>query len=169
MNKEEAIEIVLDDELDNIIDYLSNSKNNNENVYVDYKCDNGIFRLYSSDIDFDNTYLRIYGLTRDEKKSYEEELNTSLDKEAVHSKYKNISEVYFDGNVMIPVRQNNLSLILKYQPFFVKKTVYNDIVENIGQSAIREMDSLNQLYLIPGVRIINSQIYYYVGDINEDK
>ena len=80
-----------------------------------------------------------------------------------------LKEVYFDGNVMIPVRQNNLSLILKYQPFFVKKTVYNDIVENIGQSAIREMDSLNQLYLIPGVRIINSQIYYYVGDINENK
>lgn len=96
MDKENAKEVVMEDELDNVIDYLINCRNNNENVYIDYKCENGTFRLYSCDIDIDKTYERIYGLTKEQKLEYEKELNESDNKEEVKAKYKNMIEVYFD-------------------------------------------------------------------------
>ena len=96
MNKDEAIEVIMNDELDNIIDYLINCMNNNENVYVDYENANEVFRLYSSDIKVDETYERIYGLTKEQKLNYEKELNESDNKDEVNAKYKNMIDVYFD-------------------------------------------------------------------------
>ena len=96
MNKDEAKEVVLSSDLDSIINYLINAKNDNENVFIDYKNDNGLFRLYSSDIDIDETYLRIFGLTKEEKIEYDNELNNSDNKDEVIKKYNYKIEVYFD-------------------------------------------------------------------------
>ena len=79
-----------------------------------------------------------------------------------------LREVYLEGNVMVPVRQNNQGLIIKYKPYFVNKLSYEEIIQKIGQSAVKELALLNQLFLIPGVRIIGDQIYY-VGDLDENK
>lgn len=79
-----------------------------------------------------------------------------------------LREVYFEGNVIVPVRQNNQGLITKYKPYFASKLSYEEIVQKMGQSAVKELALLNQLFLIPGVRIIGTQIYY-VGDLDENK
>lgn len=79
-----------------------------------------------------------------------------------------LREVYFEGNVIVPVRQSNQGLITKYKPYFASKLSYEEIVQKMGQSAVKELALLNQLFLIPGVRIIGTQIYY-VGDLDENK
>lgn len=79
-----------------------------------------------------------------------------------------LREVYLEGNVIVPVRQNNQGLVTKYKPYFVDKLSYQEIVQKLGQNAVKELALLNQLFLIPGVRIIGSQIYY-VGDLDENK
>ena len=79
-----------------------------------------------------------------------------------------LKEVYLEGNVMIPIRQNYQSLIMKYRPYFVDKLSFEQIIQKVGESAMKELVVLNQLFLIPGVRIIGNQIYY-VGDLDESK
>ena len=164
MNKEEAIEIVLDDELDNIIDYLINSKNNNENVYVDYKCDNGIFRLYSSDIDIDETYERIYGLTKEQKIEYEKELNESENKDEVIAKYKNMIEVYFDKMRDFSTRVDVAGKTLDEVVAIIKeakklnKNIYVDYKPAGGDTSIRffsmNVDLNREIMDILGIEIV---------------
>ena len=79
-----------------------------------------------------------------------------------------LREVYLQSNVMIPMRQKYVGIVSQYKPLFANKLSYEEIVQQIGQVAINELGELNQLFLIPGVRIINSKMYY-VGDINEIK
>ena len=87
VNKECAKEVKYEGNLDSIIEYLINKRNNNENVYIDYESINGVIRLYSCDIDYDNAYLRVYGLTKEEKNKYVKEDD---------NKINNAAEIYFD-------------------------------------------------------------------------
>lgn len=96
MNIEESVESKYIDSLDNTIEFLKNAKNNGENIYVDFGSENGVIRLYSVDIDDDAAYLRIYGLNKEQKKSYDEEIKTSSNKDEVEAKYQNMIAVYFD-------------------------------------------------------------------------
>ena len=57
-------------------------------------------------------------------------------------------------------------LIMKYGSFFLSQYNYSQIVEMVGDIASGELEQLNQHFLYPGVRIINSTIYY-VGDVYE--
>lgn len=61
---------------------------------------------------------------------------------------------------------NEQALLYKYGSYFSEKKTYNEIVKLVGDKASSELDYINQFYLFPGVRILNSTIYY-VGDIHE--
>ena len=61
----------------------------------------------------------------------------------------------------------DLNLISKYNNYFINKKSINEISNEAGYNAINDIFHLNQLFLIPGVRLINNQLYY-VGDLNEE-
>ena len=58
------------------------------------------------------------------------------------------------------------SLITKYALYFNNKFDYNTIIQRTGLNSDKELNYLNNKFLIPGVRIINSTIYY-IGDLND--
>ena len=57
-------------------------------------------------------------------------------------------------------------LIMKYGSFFLEKCSYQEILERIGNSANQDLEFCNEHFLIPGVRMIDSTIYY-VGEVYE--
>lgn len=117
VNKEYAIEANFYGDLDSTINYLIDARNKNENIYIDFGSVNGVIRFYSSDITEDNAYLRIYGLTKEQYKAYEQEMNNTDDKKAVTAKYKNLSDVYFDrlrdDSTKLEFESNSLSEAIK--------------------------------------------------------
>lgn len=54
-------------------------------------------------------------------------------------------------------------LLEKYKVFFDIKENYNDIISAVGGKADKDLAIIDKYYLVPGIRIINS-IIYYVGD-----
>ena len=57
-------------------------------------------------------------------------------------------------------------LLYKYGPLFLSKSDYPKIMASMGNTAVGDLTYLNQKFLIPGIRIIGSNIFY-VGDLNE--
>lgn len=58
------------------------------------------------------------------------------------------------------------SLITKYALYLNNKFDYNTIIQRAGLNSDKELEYLNNKFLFPGVRIINSTIYY-IGDLND--
>ena len=56
--------------------------------------------------------------------------------------------------------------VVKYSILFSNKYDYKTIVASGGFGAEKELTQINNYYLVPGVRIQDSTIYY-VGDLNE--
>ena len=118
MDKESYKEASFYGSLDEIINYLKNAENNEEKVYIDFGSENGVIRLYSSDIDENNIYLRIYGLTKEQKNNYDNEisvvqnLNDDIITQNIKDKYETIKDEYFSNLKMNAkkVEFNNNSL-----------------------------------------------------------
>lgn len=73
---------------------------------------------------------------------------------------KNIS-LDFDIIKRLTILEQNM--IQKYWPYFVNKASLEEITRNLGQNAINDIVIMNNNFLIPGVRLIDSKLYY-VGD-----
>ena len=54
-------------------------------------------------------------------------------------------------------------IISQYNTYFQNKTPLNDIVNAMGKNAITDLNTMNSNFLMPGVRYVNSNLYY-VGD-----
>jgi len=76
---------------------------------------------------------------------------------------KNVS---FESNIIRPIDYMDQQLIMRYGTFFLDKQNYSQIVSVMGMNAVQELDFFEKHFLSPGVRIINSTIYY-VGGIDE--
>ena len=57
------------------------------------------------------------------------------------------------------------ALVYKYGTVFLDKLSYSEIVSKIGNDANQELNYLQERFLFPGVRFLNSTIYY-VGDLD---
>ena len=73
---------------------------------------------------------------------------------------KNIS-LDFDIIKRLTILEQNM--IQKYWPYFVNKASLEEITRNLGQNAINDIVIMNNNFLIPGVRLIDSKLFY-VGD-----
>ena len=91
MNKRNAKKEIYFGNLDEIINYLRDCQRNGENCYIDYETKNGAIRLYSADIDYNNAYLRIYGLTKFQKDSIDKRLYEAFTTNDDETKYEIIS------------------------------------------------------------------------------
>ncbi len=58
------------------------------------------------------------------------------------------------------VEQN---IIQKYNTYFQEKHDFDTIIHNMGKNAVNDLSMMNRYYLMPGVRLIDSKLYY-VGD-----
>ena len=58
------------------------------------------------------------------------------------------------------VEQNMLQ---KYTTYFQEKQDLNTIINNMGKTALNDLNIMNNNFLMPGVRLIESKLYY-VGD-----
>ena len=54
-------------------------------------------------------------------------------------------------------------MMQKYNTYFQNKTPLSDIVNAMGKNAITDLNTMNSNFLMPGVRYVNSNLYY-VGD-----
>ena len=79
---------------------------------------------------------------------------------------KNIS---IQDDTVQKMNYTDQSLVLKYGIYFQAQKEYSQIVEVLGQDAVKDLTYINNHYIYPGVRIIDSRIYYYVdeGDNHE--
>ena len=78
MNKKNAEHDIFFGSLDDTIEYLKRSNEEGKNIYVDFNSINGVMRLYSADIDENNAYLRIGGLTKEQKDNIDKQLVESF-------------------------------------------------------------------------------------------
>lgn len=58
------------------------------------------------------------------------------------------------------VEQN---MVQKYNTYFKEKKDYDSIIETMGNNAANDLATMNDTFLMPGIRLINSKLYY-VGD-----
>ncbi len=63
---------------------------------------------------------------------------------------------------------NDQNLLYKYGTFFLEKKSYQEIINELGNEAVNELKYLDEYFLIPGIRIIDSNIHY-VGGAYEKK
>lgn len=59
------------------------------------------------------------------------------------------------------------TLISKYYTLLSNKSDIETIKKTIGESYYSDLTTINEKFLFPGVRFIDQNIYYYVGDKNE--
>ena len=72
----------------------------------------------------------------------------------------------FDTDTISNTNMIDANLVNKYNQFFIEKKPLDQIVRMSGGNTINDLVHLNQLFLVPGVRFINNQLYY-IGDMNE--
>lgn len=58
------------------------------------------------------------------------------------------------------VEQN---MMQKYNTYFQNKTPLSEIINAMGNTALNDLNTMNKNFLMPGVRYVNSNLYY-VGD-----
>ena len=58
------------------------------------------------------------------------------------------------------VEQN---MFQKYNTYFQEKTAIDSIIAAMGQNAMNDLSTMDKQFLMPGVRLIDSKLYY-VGD-----
>ena len=76
--------------------------------------------------------------------------------------------INYTSSMITSVSFKDASLVDKYNLYFNQKYDYNTICSMGGYSSTADLAYLNNYFLIPGIRLINS-VLYYVGDLNEKK
>lgn len=71
-----------------------------------------------------------------------------------------------EENCTVPINTKDEILIAKYGLYTSNKFDYNSIVSKVGLNSDKELEYLNERFLMPGVILVN-QTLYYVGDLNE--
>jgi len=74
--------------------------------------------------------------------------------------------ISIESNTIMNPNLIDSNLINKYTALFNNKMQLDDILKSAGGNAYNDVVHLNQLFLIPGVRLINNQLFY-MGDLNE--
>lgn len=72
--------------------------------------------------------------------------------------------IIFENDLIINTTYIDQNLINKYYSLFYNKSDLKKISSTMGDSALNDINYLNSRFLVPGVRLINSTLYY-VGDI----
>lgn len=119
-------------------------------------------------------YKDINHITNIPMKEYSEKYHLSIHEFIITILY--FEYCYLIGGKNISIEENQISsmnytdqgLILRYGSLFSDKNSYTQIIEKMGNQAVSDLNYFNEHFLIPGVRILNSNVYY-VGDINEEK
>lgn len=119
-------------------------------------------------------YKDINNINNIPMKEYSEKYHLSLHEFIITILY--FEYCYLIGGKNISIEENSIhsmnysdqGLILRYGPLFSDKNNYTQIIEKMGNQAVSDLNYFNEHFLIPGVRILNSTVYY-VGDINEEK
>lgn len=73
----------------------------------------------------------------------------------------------FEKDIICNLNMIDLNLSNKYNSYLIEKKPFDVIISTVGGNAFNDLVHLNQLFLIPGVRLINNKLYY-VGDLNEE-
>lgn len=76
--------------------------------------------------------------------------------------------IFLQADTTTPLTSIDQTLVNKYKYYINAKMDFNSIKEKMGVSTNNDLYYLDSRFIFPGVRIINSVIYY-VGDINEKK
>ena len=103
MNKKDAEKDLFFGNLNDTIRYLETCHDIKKNIYIDFhSMTNGIIRLYSADIDEDQAYLRIGGLTRKQKEEIDKKLFDAIGgnkdelRDEIISTAMSMKKAYFD-------------------------------------------------------------------------
>lgn len=136
-----------------------------------------LFYGLNSNMDKDNI-KRIYDMYKNEStlkiSEVSKKLNVSNNELVIillYLEYLGISPVrniYLQGDCTTPLTSIDQTLVNKYTHYLENKNDFNTIKQSIGVSTSNDLYYIDSRFIFPGVRFINS-IIYYVGDINEKK
>lgn len=76
--------------------------------------------------------------------------------------------IFLQADTTTPLTTIDQTMVNKYKIFIKEKKDFNTIKEQMGVSTYNDLFYLDSRFIFPGVRMINS-IIYYVGDINEKR
>lgn len=79
-----------------------------------------------------------------------------------------VRNINLQGDITTPLTSIDQTLVNKYAFYIDNKNSINTLRQNLGESVDNDLYYLDSRFLFPGVRVINSVIYY-VGDLNEKK
>ena len=71
--------------------------------------------------------------------------------------------ISLEGDSMTRTTFVEQNMLQKYNTYFQEKQDLNTIVGSMGKNALTELSTMDKGFLMPGVRLINSKLYY-VGD-----
>ena len=71
--------------------------------------------------------------------------------------------ISLDVDYMKKTTYTEQNMIQKYNTYFQNKASFDDISDTIGNQALSDLTYLDHNFLVPGVRFVNSKLYY-VGD-----
>ena len=66
-------------------------------------------------------------------------------------------------DMMRPMNSGEQSLAFKYGSFFLDKSDFPKIQSMLGENASSDMNLIQEYFLVPGVRFIDSKLYYVEG------
>ena len=68
--------------------------------------------------------------------------------------------IYLEGNIINTINSRDSMITQKYLEFFNNKCNLGDITNKMGRNSINDIYYINSNYLVPGVRLIDSNIIY---------
>ena len=165
-----------------IYDHFRNKKDLEDKEKNDYLAINlnnyykfALFYGVTSSIDI-NTLISIF---EEFKQAFNVQISVMASKYNITSYELVAIEKYLEYIGLLSTKSVNMTLdtinklseteettVVKYSILFSNKYDYKTIVASGGFGAEKELTQINNYYLVPGVRIQDSTIYY-VGDLNE--
>ena len=143
----------------------------NEKKYYTFACFYGVQKTLSRDLLL-TIYDDIHTLKSFKLSDYSEKYQISVYELIIvilYFEYFQLIErknIGYQENIINNADYKDQGLVYKYGTLFLDKLSYSDIINKIGNVASAELSYLQERFLVPGVRIMNSTIYY-VGDLNE--
>ena len=74
--------------------------------------------------------------------------------------------ILYGNDCTAPLNDMEQGYVMKYSLYFSNRYDYRTIVSSAGLNSDKEIDAMCRRYIVPGIRIVDSVIYY-VGDLNE--
>ena len=156
MDKDKAIKSDYFGDLDSTISLLYACQSIGKNVYIDFESVHGIVRLYSADIDENDAYIRVTGLTKSQR--------TSL--------MKLYSDAVINDNQQLQDEILNIQKELKFKNLEQRKNNATPI-ENL--SSLKDVVELLMKYKKEGINVYldynsanNGVVRLYSADITPD-